>query len=760
MSKTHTAFCLLATLLSSIAAANPALWIAGDYEPPTGTNDAAFFEPAPNPIVRKTFRAANSPVARAVWRVATPGMRDLFINGVRVTPTALPPWTPYAKRVLEESYDVTHLVRAGEMNTLTAELGNGWYNPLPLRMWYVYNLRDYLEIGAPCIRATLEIAHADGTKASIATDATWRAAEGKVIKNSVYLGVVEDGRRQVRETGTARVVRGPRGKIVPAGDFPKTVIFSRRAAKRVTSVTNNVWLVDFGVNATGTIRVKLHNVKDGQKVFFRAGERIWPDGSVNPRSAVAGQIKKPERGPLFAVAEERDSVICPDAAEYVFEPRFTFHVFRYVQVEGLTEAPRVEDFEALDWSADIKDSASFTCSNPRLNQLHEICRRTFRANLQSVQSDCPGREKFGYDGDVSCTAESFFCNYAMDAFYRKMVRDYLDEAEDDGLFTETAPFVGIASNPAIPGKNGKKSRAAPIGWAAGVPVLLDTMVRYTGDLEILREAYPALTRYIKILENTYPDNMVSKCLGDWIAVPDQKADTSLSGIAHYHQFVTLTAKFARLLGKTEDATWLTERADSIARSWRQAFYCGNGLVGRGVQGEQIFALYNHLLPKDDELSAYLLLKRDIAARGDALSTGIFGTQYLLEYLSSHGDADLAGRIVTHEGFPGWFSMLDAGATTLWEDWELERNVDAHSNCHPMFGSCEQWFLRYVLGIAVAEDAVGCDRVRLQPHAVAGVTSASGHLDTPHGRISISWKLDPNGKMQVTKQIPNGITIVD
>ena len=142
-----------------------------------------------------------------------------------------------------------------------------------------------------------------------------------------------------------------------------------------------------------------------------------------------------------------------------------------------------------------------------------------------------------------------------------------------------------------------------------------------------------------------------------------------------------------------------------------------------------------------------------------MTTGFFGTQYLFEYLSANGKAALAGDVATHEGYPGYFHMMDCGATTLWEEWSEKQCLNVHSNCHPMFGSVEQWMMRYLLGICVAGDAVGCDRVRIVPHAVAGVTSASGWLDTPKGRISVSWKLE-GGKMQVEKSVPAGITVLD
>ena len=731
-------------------------WIAGSYSPPPETDEAAFFKEAPNDLVRVVFTAKDVPIRRAVWRVAAPGMRDLFVGEQRVTPTALPPLTPYRKRVLEESFDVTAFVRKGAPNELRIEIGNGWWNLLPLKMWYKYEMRKTMAQGQPCVRATLEVDYADGTRQTVETDGSWQAASGRIVKNSIYLGVREDAGRQVREWGPARVVEGPAGRVLPADDFPKTVIYDRWQAKSVTQVANGKWLVDMGVNFAGTYRAILRNVPAGTLVRFRSGERINDDGSVNVMTAVAGQIKNPQRGPLFAIAEQCDEWRSGGAAENVFEPRFTFHVFRYIQVEGLPQAPSPNDFEALAWSADLKDASSFVCSDGEINRLHAIARRTFRSNLQSVQSDCPGREKFGYGGDIAVSAESMRCNYAMRPFYRKTVRDFLDEAADEGLFTETAPYMGIGSHCVIPPQETARP-CAPMGWALGVPVILDVLVRYDGDLEIVREAYPALVRFIGIVSRRYPDDDIPPCLGDWIAI--EKADCALSALAHWHEFLDKTAHFAALLGRADEAAKFRAHAAKVAEKFRSRYVRADGRVNKGVQGEQLFALYHGLLPKDAVQSALRILADDVAAHGNALTTGMFGTQYLFEVLSAHGNAALAGQVLTHKEYPGYFYMMANGATTLWEHWVLRQCLNVHSNCHPMFGSFEQWFLRHVLGICVTEDAIGCDKVRLSPHAVAGITWASGWLDTPRGRLSLSWKL-VDGKMVVDESVPSGVKVVD
>ena len=734
-----------------------AQWITGNITMPE--SEADFFKELPNALVEKTFVLKDSEIVRAVWSVAAPGMRDLFVNGHRVSPTALPPWTPYAKRILEETFDVRKHLRSGRENVIRVELGNGWYNPSPLAFWYGCKIRDNLATGVPCVRASLRIEYADGGCQCIETDATWRSTEGKIVRNCLYLGTVEDARRPVKPNSPAKVVDGPTGAVLPAEDFPKTVIYDRWPAKAVRDLCDGRWIVDMGVNFAGTFRARLRNIPKDTRVSFRLGERLSGDGSVNVMTAVAGQIKDPGRGPLYAVAEQRDEIIADGSEILVFEPRLGYHVYRYIQVTGLAQAPRPEDFEALAWSADVKETSSFVCSDEKLNRLHEVCRRTFRSNLQSVQSDCPGREKFGYGGDIACTADALWCNYDMRAFYRKTVRDFLDEAADDGIITETAPYVGIASCGVFPRKNGASRGSASMGWAVGLPVLLDTLVRYAGDTEILAEAYPALVRYIELVHDRYPDHDIPRCLGDWIP-PDGKfkADQKLTALAHWHQFLKLTAKFAGLLGRGDDAVRFSALADGVAAKFRRDFVKTDGLVGRGVQGDQLFALYHGLLEEKDVKAAESRLKADIAQRGDSHMTGIFATKYLLEYLSSNGDAALAGRVVTHEGEPGWFHMLNRGATTLWEGWLESDCTNRYSNCHPMFGSVDEWMVRHVLGIAVCDDAVGYDRIVIDPKPVAGVTSASGWVDTPKGRVCVSWKLSGR-RLVVEKSVPPGITLV-
>ncbi|MBQ6246166.1 MAG: family 78 glycoside hydrolase catalytic domain [Kiritimatiellae bacterium] len=733
-------------------------WISGTYVVPAEEDYEAHFADAPAPVLKRTFNVADKPVKSAVWRIASPGMYDAFVNGTRVTATALPLWTAFDRRVLEDEYDVTALVKGGE-NTLALELGNGWWNPLPMKMWGRYNLRDTLAHGTPAVRATLDIAFADGTRQQVVTDESWEAADGPVLRNNLYLGEKRDARREehalsrpqqpvmrpTRRSALPKMARlapdPPKGEVQPRGETPPVVIYDRWKAKSVKALSDGRWIVDMGVNFAGTIRATLKGTHDGDVVTFRYGELLYPDGTLNVMTGVSGQQKNAAIDPP-GIAEQKDTVICPEAERFTYEPRFTFHGFRYVEVAGLSKTPSPEDFEALAWSADVKDSASFECSDPKINLLWEVCRRTFRSNLQGVQSDCPARERFGYGGDLAVTAESLILNYDMAAFYRKVMRDRCDMEALYGVFTSTSPCI-FPDNNLTALKEGKFS----MGWAVDVPVVIDLLLRYYGDTDTMREAYPHLRRFLMHCAEAFDVHHVPPCIGDHEAL--EKADLVTTAQCHYHQFLKLTAKFARLLGEEADAARFEATAKELEDVFAAAarYVPAKGFVGNGRQGEECFAIYHGMLPPADLDAAYGILRNDVIAHDYALSTGIFSTKYLLEILTERGDAEIAGRVLTHKGFPGWFNMLDNGATTLWETWAQSDNI--YSQNHPMFGSCAAWLMRGILGIKVADDAVGCDKVAIEPNAVAGVTWARGHLDTPKGRISVSWYLE-DGKLKVEK----------
>ena len=277
-------------------------------------------------------------------------------------------------------------------------------------------------------------------------------------------------------------------------------------------------------------------------------------------------------------------------------------------------------------------------------------------------------------------------NFDMREFYLKTLQDFADEAADDGWITETAPYVGIASD-------GFGGRAGPISWTLAVPVLMDGLIRHYPDVRDRALAfYPVCTRYIALVDAACPSGIVPKCIGDHEAL--ERAPDEVTATAHWHEFVRLTAKFAALLGRADEQRKYEALAGKIAKAF-QAKYVKGGVVANGTQSAQAIGLHLGLVPPDQVAAAEARLVKAIEEKGCGPTTGIFSTRYMLMYLSEHGRVDLARKIVLHRGYPGWLHMLGRGATTLWETWRESDNV--FSNCHPMFGSVDEWILKYGKG---------------------------------------------------------------
>jgi len=727
-----------------------AAWISDGK--PLPNDDAGFYADDPAPQFRKAFAIAR-PVKTARLHIAGLGLYDARVNGQPLSDYGLAPlWTPYRTRVLYDSHDVTDLLKSGD-NVLTVTLGNGWYNPLPLRMWGRFNLRDALAVGRPCLVAKLEIEYDAGTSETVVSDTSWKVAEGPLVRNSLYLGEVYDARRETpgwQEVGfddgawrSAVRVEGPGGILQPRAAPPSGVRETWHAAS-VKSPRPGVYVVDLGRNFAGQASFELGTGQAGEKIVFRYGELLHDDGSVNVMTGVCGQIKRAGMGGPGApdVAEQIDVYIRRGGGEECYMPTFTWHGFRYVQIEGLAAAPDLFDVLAWPQASAVRDACQFECSSALLNDIHRLCRQTFLSNMLGVQSDCPARERFGYGADIAATTEAFIFNFDMQAFYAKTVQDFVDEAVD-GWFTETAPFVGIADR-------GFGGRSGPIGWTVAVPVMMHDLYRYYGDRAIIARHYDACARYVRLVHEKCPDLIIPQCIGDHEAL--EKAPESLTATAHFYQWTRLVARFATILDKQDDAHEFDVLADQIRSAFQQQFV-REGKVGDGRQGEQVFGLYHDLIPAADRAAAIEILKSDVAAHDGALTTGIFGTKYLLDVLSNEGAADLAGAMVSRRSFPGWGNMLDNDATTLWETWKPSDNV--YSQNHPMFGSVDEWFMKHVLGLSPAADAVGFDKVIIRPQAVAGLAWARGTYESVHGPLHVSWRLK-DGAMQLTVELPTGV----
>jgi len=703
--------------------------------------DADFYQEDPAPLFRKEFAVTNK-VVRARLHMAGLGYYEARLNGQRIGDQVLDPgWTRYSERTPYSTHDVTEQIRRGD-NCLGVTPGNGWYNPLPLRMWGRRNLREDVPIGRPRFIAQLEVEFKDGTRQTVVSDPTWKVAAGPIRLNSIYLGEIYDARFEQagwdlagfddhtwRQPGLASEPVGP----LRAQAQPPIRITREIKAVSVTEPKPGVFLCDLGQNFAGWARLQLC-APAGTKVVLRYGELLNPDGTLNPLTSVAGQIKKTRKnqqgkeesigGPgAPAVAWQSDTYIAKGKGREQFVPHFTFHGFRYVEVTGLPERPSRNDLTGLRLNTDVERAGSFASSNERFNRIQEMCDWTFLSNMLSVQSDCPHRERFAYGGDIAATSEAFMMNYDMATFYAKTARDWQDSAQPDGMLTDTAPFVGI--------------QYCGIAWAMAHPLLLKQLHQYYGDSVLVAEQYETAKRWLDLEVERNPQLIVERGLSDHESLAPTPAPVLVTPLfAHSAQVVS---ELATILGRLEDAQTYQRLADKIGEVYRAKFFDPtSGKVGPGTQASQVFALQLGMVPEPQQPAVLQFLLEDLLQRNDShLSTGIFGTKFLLDTLSRNDRSDLAARVVNQNTFPSWGYMLDNGATTLWENWRGGTNT--HSHNHPMFGSVSGWFYHWLGGIQPAPDAVGFDRIVIRPQIIEGLDWVECSYNSVRGRIVSNWK---------------------
>jgi alpha-L-rhamnosidase len=731
-----------------------AKWIGDGKAQPK--RDAEMFQNDPAPLFRKGF-LVEKPVRKARLYVTGLGYCYARLNGAAVGDRVLDPgWTNYRKRVLYSSYDVTPQIVPGR-NCLGLMLGNGWYNPLPMKMWGFLNLRKNLPVGRPRAIAQLEIEFADGARQIVATDQSWRMTPGPIVRNNLYLGEIYDARRELpgwdrpdfsgAAWAKAAIATEPVGMLQAEMQPPIRVTGKLKPVAR-TEPKPGVFIFDLGQNFAGWARLRVRGPA-GTKVKLRYGELLYPNGTLNVMTSVCGQIKngaENRENECPQLAYQSDSYVLSGRGDEVYLPHFTWHGFRYVEATGYPGTPSSAAVEGLRLSADLQEAGTFACSNEQFNRIQTMVRWTFLSNVFSVQSDCPHRERFGYGGDAVATCEAFMLNFDMAAFYAKMVRDFADAALADGSLTSVAPTVGFEN------EDQYRGQTVAIGWQIVFPVLQDRLYRYYGDRRLIQEQYPVARRQLEFLRTKAKNHIFTECIGDHESL-DPKPIALTSTAFYYHQAM-LVARFAKLLGKDDDA----ERYRQLAARIRQAFigkffHAETGRFDAGTQACQAFALHYNLLPPEHRQAVLKVLVDEVQEHHQGhVAAGIFGTQLLLETLCRLGRPEVACGIVNQKTFPGWGHMLDRGATTLWEHWEFSDNVFSHN--HPMFGSISQWFFEDVGGIRAEEAAVGFNRIVIRPGVFGGLTYAKARYDSIRGRVVCDWQLR-DGRLHMNVTIPFG-----
>jgi len=733
---------------TDIAFDSAAFWIGDGLELPI--MDSLFYLDDPVPLFRREFDVAEG-IKSATLYITAAGYYKATLNGKRIGKDMFEPaWTNFSKRVYYATHDVTSVLEDGS-NCLGVMLGNGFYNPLPLRMWGHLNLRNDLPVGRPVFIAKLSLEYYNGDMQTITSDDTWKVHYGPILRNNVFLGEIYDARKEVKGWDTpgfddrlwlnAKIVDGPGGQLQKAF-FP-----SMQISQTVTPI--NIWpcpsggetyIVDMGINFTGIYSIRLSGA-EGDSVTLRFGERIYEDGTLNPMTAVCGQIKRAGAGGPGApdIAWQSDIYIFGEDDIAWYSPEFTYHTFRFMEIAGLKEMPKLSDIIGLVTHNNVPANNRFYSSSELINAIQEMTERTFLVNLISVQADCPAREKFGYGGDLNATSEAYIYNFDMQSFYRKTIYDWLD-AMNDSVFVDTAPYVGI--------------RYCGISWESAYLITQYYLYLYYNDTEIVRELYDLNNEWMKKVARIHPNKIVDKGLSDHESL--QPVPVQLTGTTHYLKSAKIMQTFAAVMGdkkREKEYGLLVEELGNLVKAefWDKA-------VEGAINRQTLFATlrYFNIVPENESQALRdSLISAVKNGPSGHFNTGIFGTKYILDALSSFNATDMVYNIVNSTTYPGWGHMIDRGATTIWETWQESDNT--YSNCHPMFGSVTGWFYKWLGGISPDPENPGFRKFFLSPSTPQGLEYVNTSYESPFGTIVSNWRKDEDGPYSYEMKVPGEST---
>jgi len=714
-------------------------WIAG-------TLAGGAWTTIPCPFLRKEFSVANE-VRSARLYVTALGLYECVINGQRVGDDVLAPgWTDYRKRVQYRVYDVSGMVKRGG-NVLGAILGDGWYcGHVEWRSRQRYGDK-------PKLLAQLELTLRDGAREVIRSDGSWRCAYGPILESDLLMGESYDARRELAGWGMAGYDDSGWQKVEVHGD-PGIALDAQRGpvvrrmcelrpvadpVKDTRQWRNPKWVFDMGQNMAGWVRLRVSGPA-GTTVRIRHAEMLNPDGTIYTAN--------------LRTAKATDHYTLRGGEEEVYEPRFTFHGFRYVEVTGLPEETELtrDAVTGIVVHSEMEVTGDFECSDGLVNQLQKNIQWGQRGNFIDIPTDCPQRdERLGWTGDAQVFVRTAAHNMEVAGFFTKWLQDLEDGQGQEGEVPPTAPSTDVVESDGGP------------GWADAMVICPWTMYLCYGDRRILARHYGAMERLMGYLCATARDyirahdGMSWRGFGDWLSI-NAETPKDLIGTAFFAYSAQLMARIAWVLGKSGDVKKYEELAERVKEAFVRRFVTPEGLVASQTQTAYVLALHFDLLPAAVRGRAAAELVEDIKRRGMHLSTGFVGAPYLQHVLTATGHGDVAYELLLQKTWPSWLYAVTKGATTIWERWdgwtEEKGFQDAGMNSfnHYAYGSVGDWLYQRVAGIDADAREAGFKHVVMRPMWEGPLRWARGRLRGPYGEIESWWRRE-EGKIIWEVKVP-------
>jgi alpha-L-rhamnosidase len=694
---------------------------------------------SPSPHFRKEFPISKSITSARVY-VTSHGLYELHINGNKVGDQVLTPgWTSYGKRLQYQVYDVTTQLIKGD-NAIGAVLGDGWYKG-SLAGW---NTNSWAKYGKQLgLFLQMKVIYSDGTELLICTDETWKSSkDGAIRMNGLYDGETYDATKKLtgwnlsgyndKNWQKVIVANYQNNNIIASEGFPVRKIEEIKPVKIFRTPKGNL-VVDMGQNMVGWMRLKVTGIK-GTVVTLRHAEVMDKYGefyTTNLRSAKCEVSYK-----LAGTGEE------------VYEPRFTFMGFRYVEVTGFPGELKAENLTGIVVHSDMAVTGSYESSNPLLNQLQHNIQWGQKGNFVDVPTDCPQRdERLGWTGDAQAFCRTAAFNMDVSAFFSKWLKDVSADQRPGGEVPDVIPD--------ILNRQGTTTIQPSAGWGDVAVIAPWTMYLIYGDKRFLETQYKGMKAWVEYMRQKAGESYIWKGgskYGDWLFYhppvnnhpePDGYTEHDFIATAFFAYSSNLLARAAGVLGKPDDEKLYSELFKKIKEVFIYEYVTNSGRVGTNSQTSYVLALMFDLLPQNVREKSASLLVEDIKSRKNHLSTGFLGTPYLCHVLSDNDFTDIAYDLLLQESYPSWLYPVKMGATTIWERWDGQKTdstfQDSGMNSfnHYAYGAIGDWMYRVSAGIEIK--GPGYKQFVIQPHPTKKLAYSKASFESPYGTIASGWE---------------------
>ncbi len=675
------------------------------------------------------------PIKSAKIHICGLGLYELYINGSKIGKMRehVPLKTYYSRQVLYNSYDISDKLVKGN-NAIGVMLGNGWFNP-QMKYWD-WRMQWW---GSPKVLVQVNITFKNGSQETVISDPSWKTSAGPVVRSCIYDGEVYDAtleqeswdKKGFNDEGWQNVnlVQPPAGKLVSQMAPPITVVETIEP-KAVKEVKPGVFVFDMGQNFAGWARISCKGNR-GTKVQLRHSENANEDGTLDVKT--------------LGNAENTDTYILKgDGSIEIYEPHFTNHGYQYLEVTGYPGIPTIKDVLGCVANSDCPTIGNFECSNELVNHIYHSTFWTHRSLMQGLPVDCPQRgERLGWGADALLMAEGTIFNFDSFQFYAKWFADIqLQQDKKIGSLPHISPRPGVEGYPA---------------WSSAYVIMNWYSYLYYGDKQLLAKHYDNMKSYVDYLQKESSGNIQPRDgSGDWKSVAGMtvRGGPLLISTAFYYYDAKVIAQSAKALGKTEDAKKYAQLAEEIAQAFNNVFQTNKRIgfkYGENTQCENAAPLFLGIAPEDTQSTVIKNLIDDIESHDMHLTTGFYGTKWVMEALPMYGRADVAYQLLTQKTYPSW-GYMTKGRTTVSETWE----GTGTNNHGGLGGTPNPWIFKTLIGINADPLNPGFEKILIKPYIPNDMRCAKGSTHTIKGIVESSWE-KTNGSILLKVSIPANTT---